>query len=85
MTKFLVTIGILVVCTGCAHTGDHGREDAQYQRVEYFETVFLPASEACQKAGGFMIFEDPSDTAGRYPTMSYADMRLAIARGCGGN
>ena len=84
MIKFLVTIGILVACAGCAHTGDHGREDAQYQRVEYFETVFLPASEACRKAGGFMIFEDPADTAGRYPTMSYPDMRLAIARGCSG-
>ena len=84
MTKLLVTIIIMVACTGCAYTGDRGSEDTQYQRVEYFETVFLPASEACRKAGGFMIFEDPSDSAGRYPTMSYADMRLAIARGCGG-
>ena len=48
------------------------------------DTVFLPASEACRKAGGFMIFEDPNDSAGRYPTMSYSDMRLALARGCGG-
>jgi hypothetical protein len=84
MTRFLVTISILVACSGCAHTGDNGGEDAQYHRVEYFETVFRPASEAYRKAGGFMIFEDPNETAGRYPTMSYSDMRLAIARGCGG-
>ena len=83
MTKFLVSISIMVACTGCAHTGGRGSEDTQYQRPEYFETVFLPASEACRKAGGFMIFEDPSDSAGRYPTMSYSDMRLTIARGCG--
>lgn len=84
MSRFLVTISILAACACCAHTGDNGREDAQYQRVEYFETVFLPASEACRKAGRFMIFEDPSDTTGRDPTLSYTDMRLAMARGCGG-
>ena len=77
MTRFLVTISILVACSGCAHTGDNGREDAQYQRVEYFETVFLPASEACRKAGGFMILEDPNDTAGRYPTSCWTWRRPA--------
>ena len=64
MAKFLIAAGVLLLCAGCANTGDHGREAARYQRVEYFETVFLPASEACRKAGGFMIFEDPNDSAG---------------------
>jgi hypothetical protein len=82
MTKFLVTMGVLMVCAGCAHTGD--REGLEYTRVEYFETVFQPASEACSRAGGFMIFEDPSDMVSRNPRLSYADMRLAIARGCAG-
>jgi hypothetical protein len=84
MAKFLITASVLLICAGCAHTGDHGREDARYQRVEYFETVFLPASEACRKAGGFMIFEDPTNAADGRSTLSYPDMRLAIARGCGG-
>jgi hypothetical protein len=84
MTRFVVTISILVACAGCAHSGGQGRQDVQYQRAEYFETVFLPASEACRKAGGFMIFEDPNDTAGTRGSLSYSDMRLAMARGCGG-
>ena len=84
MNRFLVILSILVACTGCANTGDQSREDAQYQRVDYFETVFLPASEACRRAGGFMIFEDPSDTAGPHASLSYTEMRLAIARGCSG-
>ena len=84
MNKFLLTISVLAVCAGCAHSGDQGLENAKYQRVEYFETVFLPASEACRRAGGFMVFEDPSDTVGRHPSLSYTDMRLALARGCSG-
>jgi hypothetical protein len=84
MEKFLITTGVLLLCAGCAHTGDYGREGVKYQRVEYFETVFLPASEACRKAGGFMIFEDPTDSAGGRSALSYPDMRLAIARGCAG-
>lgn len=84
MAKFLIAAGVLLLCAGCANTGDHGREAARYQRVEYFETVFLPASEACRKAGGFMIFEDPTDAVGGRATLSYPDMRLAMARGCGG-
>ena len=84
MEKFLIATGVILLCAGCAHTGDHGRENAKYQRVEYFETVFLPASEACRKAGGFMIFEDPTDAVDTPSGLSYPDMRLAIARGCGG-
>jgi hypothetical protein len=84
MTKFLVAMGLLAVCTGCASTGDRDREELEFTRVEYFETVFLPASEACRRAGGFMIFEDPNDTASRHQRLSYTDMRLAIARGCAG-
>ena len=84
MAKFLITTSILLICAGCAHTGDYGREDAKYQRMEYFETVFLPASEACRKAGGFMIFEDPTDAVGGRAPLSYPDMRLAMARGCAG-
>ncbi len=84
MEKFLIATGVILLCAGCAHTGDHGRENAKYQRVDYFETVFLPASEACRKAGGFMIFEDPTDAVDSPSGLSYPDMRLAIARGCGG-
>ncbi len=82
MAKFLIAISLLLVGAGCAHTGD--RDDVEFTRIEYFETVFLPASEACRRAGGFMIFEDPTDTAGRIGALSYPDMRLAMARGCAG-
>ena len=84
MTKFLVATGLLVLCTACAHTGDRDREGLEYARVEYFETVFLPATEACRRAGGFMIFEDGADTASRHARLSYSDMRLAVSRGCAG-
>jgi hypothetical protein len=59
-------------------------EDRQYKRIEYLETVFLPASQACNRAGGFMIFEDPSKYGKRPADLSYADMRIAVARGCAG-
>jgi hypothetical protein len=84
MIRFLAIVSVLMVCSGCAHNGGRGGEDIQYLRVEYFETVFQPASEACRKAGGFMIFEDLSDGSGRNARLSYADMRLAVARGCAG-
>lgn len=50
-----------------------------YERAEYFETVYLPATQACSRAGGFMIFESAGSG-----TMTYADMRTAVARGCSG-
>jgi hypothetical protein len=84
MARFLIAISILLVGSGCAYTGDRDRNDVEFTRIEYFETVFLPASEACRRAGGFMIFEDPTDTAVRGGALSYPDMRLAMARGCAG-
>lgn len=84
MIRFLMTIGALSLCSACVHTADYRSEDADYTRVEYLETVFQPASEACRRAGGFMIFEDPADPATRLARLSYSDMRLAMARGCAG-
>ena len=79
--KYLVALGVMMTCTACVHTSELDREKLEYDRVEYFETVFQPATQACRKAGGFMVFEDP---AHQRAGLSYADMRTAMARGCAG-
>lgn len=78
--KYVVLIGAMVLCSACGHTSGLQSEELQYKRIEYFETVFQPATAACDRAGGFMIFEDARRGSG----LSYNEMRLAVARGCAG-
>ncbi len=78
--RYLVLIAAMSLCSACGHTSGIQNEELQYKRIEYFETVFQPASAACDRAGGFMIFEDPR----RDNALSYYEMRLAVARGCAG-
>ena len=82
--RFFSLLAALMICSGCAQTTGIDREDRQYKRIEYLETVYLPASQACSKAGGFMIFDDPAGYGKRPVDLSYADMRIAVARGCAG-
>ena len=79
--KYLIALGVMMTCTACVHTSEADREKLEYERVEYFETVFQPATQACRRAGGFMVYEDP---AHKRAGPSYADMRTALARGCAG-
>ena len=82
--KFVVALGAILACTACTHLSGVDGLEHEMRRIEYLETVFLPATKACDRAGGFMIFEDPTDAAGAPGRLSYTDMRLAMARGCGG-
>ena len=78
--RYVFLIGAILLCSACGHTSGIQHDELQYKRIEYFETVFQPASAACDRAGGFMIFEDPR----RGSALSYNEMRLAVARGCAG-
>lgn len=82
--RHVYLLGIILLCAACAPTSELERESREYQRVDYFESVFLPASQACYRAGGFMIFEDTSRDTTRYDDLSYSDMRMAVMRGCAG-
>ena len=84
MMKLVVALGALLACSACSTISGVDGQEVEYRRIEYLETVFLPATRACDRAGGFMIFEDPADALRTPAGLSYADMRLAIARGCGG-
>ena len=53
--RFFSLLAVLMICSGCAQTTGIDREDRHYKRIEYLETVYLPASQACSKAGGVMI------------------------------
>jgi len=77
-------LGVLLFCAACAPTTALEQEERDYRRIEYRETVFLPASRACSRAGGFMILEDLMRSGYRPETLTYNEMRLAIARGCAG-
>lgn len=82
--KIVTTMLVLLACTACAHTDRLDRDDRLYRQFEYRETVYMPATEACERMGGFMIFEDPGGHVGNPDRLTYADMRLAVARGCAG-
>ena len=82
--KNVFWLGVLLTCSACVHTTGGELADRQYQRIDYFETVFLPTSQACSRAGGFMIFEDPAANSRTAFDLSYAEMRTAVARGCAG-
>ena len=84
MMRIIVQLSVLLACTACVHTTDVSSEALEYRRVDYFEAVFLPASQACNRAGGFMIFDGSADGNARLSGLSYADMRMAVARGCAG-
>ena len=77
-------LATLLVCTACANNNQFNAEELEYKRIEYYETVFLPASQQCSRAGGFMIFEDAFRRQNETAGLSYGDMRMAVARGCGG-
>ena len=82
--RLLYILAALLVCTACANTNQFAAEEHEYKRIEYYEAVFLPASQQCSRAGGFMIFEDAFPRQNETGGLSYGDMRMAVARGCGG-
>lgn len=82
--KSIILIVAAILCSACGHTSAVHGEELNYKRIEYFETVFQPVSTACDRAGGFMIYEDARHAAGRHIGLSYIEMRLAVARGCAG-
>lgn len=82
--RIIAYLAALLACTACVHQPGLDGDSLEYRRVDYFETVFLPASQACERAGGFMIFDGPPETTTRHTGLSYADMRIAVARGCAG-
>ena len=82
--RFVSLLGVLLACTACAPTSGLEKEERDYRRIEYRETVFLPASRACSRAGGFMILEDAMHSGYQPERLTYNEMRLAVARGCGG-
>ena len=82
--KVFNVLWVLAICAGCAQTTAVEMADRKYQRVDYYESVFLPAAQACDRAGGFLVFGDMTSTSTRYSHLSYADMRIAVSRGCAG-
>ena len=82
--RYAFLLGAMILCSACGHTSGFQSEEYQYKRAEYLETVFLPATAACDRAGGFMIFEDPRRGNVRNDGLTYNEMRLAVARGCAG-
>ncbi len=82
--RYAILLSAMILCSACGHTSGIKSEELQYKRIEYFETVFQPASLACDRAGGFMIFEEAGTGSSRDAGLSYTDMRLAVARGCAG-
>ena len=82
--RFISLLGVLLACTACAPTTGLEKEERDYRRIEYRETVFLPATRACSRAGGFIILEDSMHSGYRPESLTYNEMRLAVARGCGG-
>lgn len=83
--KPLMSILVLIFCTACAPVPVQDLEEREYQRVDYYQSVFEPMAQACLNAGGFMVFEDQSWKTPRHGDLTYADMRLAVMRGCSGN
>lgn len=82
--KATLIIALIVACVGCAPLTEQEIEAREYQRVDYLQSVFLPQSQACRRAGGFLVFADTSNNSVRHHDMTYADMRMAVSRGCGG-
>ena len=82
--KTLMSFLVLLICTACAPVPVQDLEEREYQRVDYYQSVFEPMAHACLNAGGFMVFEDQEWRTPRQSDLSYADMRLAVMRGCSG-
>ena len=82
--KAAMLIAVLGVCAACAPNSERDPMEREYQRVDYYETVFAPLAQACTSAGGFLIFEDTSRNSTRHRDLSYPDMRMAVMRGCAG-
>lgn len=82
--KLLVSFCALTVGAACAPAPVQDLEQRRYQRVDYYQSVFLPMARACSQAGGFLIFEDTARQSTRHADLSYADMRMAVMRGCAG-
>lgn len=82
--KYLLPVAALAACAACAPAGDLTHADREYQRVDYYESVFAPLASACNSAGGFLVFEDTVRNSSRHEDLSYSDMRMAVMRGCAG-
>ena len=82
--RHTLLIAALAVCGACAQSGDVTQTNREYQRIDYYESVFAPMASACSSAGGFLIFEDTSSSSTRHKDLSYGDMRMAVMRGCAG-
>lgn len=82
--KQVLLITALAACGACAQSDDLLQVDRNYQRIDYYESVFAPMASACNSAGGFLIFEDTTTNSTRHKDLSYSDMRMAVMRGCAG-
>jgi hypothetical protein len=82
--KPVILIAVLVACAACAPNGELTQANREYQRIDYYESVFAPMASACDSAGGFLIFEDTTRHSTRHKDLSYSDMRMAVMRGCAG-
>lgn len=82
--KYLILICAMAGSAACAPVSVQDLEQRAYQRVDYYQSEFLPLARACTEAGGFMVFEDPDRHSTRHADLSYGDMRLAVMRGCSG-
>mgnify|MGYP001549559272 FL=1 len=83
--RVLLLMAVTAACAACAHSGGPAAAaDREYQRIDYYESVFAPLAQACISAGGFLIFEDTARNSPRHRDLSYSDMRMAVMRGCAG-
>ena len=80
--RFTCILMALLLCAACAQTSNSQRADPEYRRVDYYQSVYLPMSQACDRAGGYMMFEGASRYNSRDEDLSYSDMRKAVLRGC---
>ena len=58
----VLSLLILVGMSGCTPMTELEREEAEYKRVEYLETQFLPMVQACNRNGtAFLLYDGPYD------------------------
>ena len=82
--RVLILLVAAAACAACASSDERSAADREYQRIDYYESVFAPLAQACNSAGGFLIFEDTARNSTRHRDLSYSDMRMAVMRGCAG-
>ena len=83
MKRLLIFVSLVLV-SACGTLTEQDVYERESQRMEYLESVFLPASQRCSRAGGYLIYADTARHSSRVEDLSYSDMRSAVVRGCAG-